>query len=88
MSGGTTVSTPFQPAGAQAQWPPNAGAREWCPLCGSPLHSSQDWCLRCGAAARTRLAAPPRWKAPLLALATVVVLSLGVLVAALVKLIG
>jgi hypothetical protein len=82
------VSAPVPPAGTQAQWPPPAGAREWCPLCGCPLHSSQDWCLRCGAAARTRLAATPRWKAPLLALATAVVLSLGVLVASLVKLIG
>jgi predicted amidophosphoribosyltransferase len=70
------AATPFPPPG------------EWCPLCGSPLHETQDWCLRCGAAARTRLAATPRWRAPVIALATVIAVSLGVLVAALVKLIG
>jgi hypothetical protein len=59
-----------------------------CPLCGSPLDSDQEWCLRCGAAARTRLAAPSNWKAPLLALALVITLALGALAAALVKLIG
>jgi hypothetical protein len=59
-----------------------------CPLCGAPLDPAQEWCLRCGAAARTRLAAPPNWKAPLWALALVVALSLGVLAAALVKLAG
>ena len=50
--------------------------------------SEQDWCLRCGAAARTRLAASPRWRGAIVALAVVVVLALGVLAAALVKLAG
>jgi hypothetical protein len=59
-----------------------------CPLCGAPLHSEQEWCLRCGAAARTRLAAAPNWRAPITALTVVVVLSLGVLAGALVKLAG
>ncbi|MBA3808295.1 MAG: hypothetical protein H0X28_07865, partial [Solirubrobacterales bacterium] len=59
---------------------------EVCPLCGAPLHPEQEWCLRCGAAARTRLAASPNWKAPLLGALLVAVLSLGVLAAALVKL--
>jgi hypothetical protein len=59
-----------------------------CPLCGSPLAPTQDWCLRCGAAARTRLAAAPRWKALVVLLATVTLLALGVLAAALVKLVG
>ena len=61
---------------------------ELCPLCQAPLSPEQSWCLRCGAAARTRLAAQPKWKALVVALALVVVLSLGVLAAALVKLAG
>lgn len=72
------------PSPAQAA----ASPREVCPLCGTPLELEQDWCLRCGAAARTRLAAQAKWKALVVALATVVVLSLGVLAAALVKLAG
>jgi predicted nucleic acid-binding Zn ribbon protein len=62
--------------------------QEMCPLCGAPLKPEQDWCLRCGAAARTRLAAQPKWRALVVALVVVVVLSLGVLAAALVKLAG
>ena len=61
---------------------------EACPLCGAPLDAEQEWCLRCGAAARTRLAASSNWKAPIIALAVVATLSLGVLAAALVKLAG
>ncbi len=72
--------------------PPPAPSRalptEACPLCGTPLHAEQEWCLRCGAAARTRLAASPNWRAPLLAALVAAVLSLGVLAAALVKLAG
>ena len=74
-----------QPAPGQAE---QAGVGEACPLCGAPLAPEQDWCLRCGGAARTRLAASPRWTAPIIALATVAVLSLGVLAAALVSLAG
>jgi hypothetical protein len=44
--------------------------------------------MRCGAAARTRLAAQPKWKALVVALLVVVLLALGVLTAALVKLAG
>lgn len=75
---------------AQATAPVRAEAlpREVCPLCGEPLRAEQSWCLRCGAAARTRLAAQPKWKAVVVALLLVVVLSLGVLAAALVKLAG
>jgi hypothetical protein len=61
---------------------------EACPLCGAPLDPQQDWCLHCGAAARTRLAATPNWRAPIAAIAAVAVLALGVLAAALVKLAG
>jgi hypothetical protein len=63
-------------------------AGDGCPLCGAPLQPRQEWCLRCGAAARTRLAASPNWKAPVAALAVVIALALGVLAAALVKLAG
>jgi len=61
---------------------------ESCPLCGAPLDPEQEWCLHCGAAARTRLASTPKWRPPLVAAAVVIVLSLGVLAAALVKLAG
>ena len=61
---------------------------EECPLCGAPLGAEQEWCLRCGGAARTRLAAIPNWRTPIVALSVVVVLSLGALSAALVSLAG
>jgi len=61
---------------------------ESCPLCGALLGPEQEWCLRCGAAARTRLVASTNWKAPIIALAVVATVSLGVLAAALVKLAG
>jgi hypothetical protein len=44
--------------------------------------------LRCGTAARTRLAAPPKWKGLVTLLATVVVVALAVLAVALVKISG
>jgi hypothetical protein len=78
------------PAGTEtpAAQPPPAPPGEACPLCGAPLHPEQEWCLNCGAAARTRLAASPRWKGLIATLAVVVALSLGVLAAALVKLVA
>lgn len=74
-----------------SQAPPGAGPGNTpidaaCPLCGTPLDPAQEWCLSCGAAARTRLAAPTNWKAPLAAIAVVAALALGVLAASLVKL--
>jgi len=69
-------------AGPPAQW------HEQCPLCRAPLAYDQDWCLHCGAAARTRVATSPNWRAPLAALAGVLALSLGVLAAALIALAG
>jgi hypothetical protein len=73
-------------AGAVA--PMQQGAAEACPLCGGALHGEQDWCLRCGAAARTRLAATPNWRAPLVTAALVAAIALCVLAVALVKLVG
>jgi|SRR5271165_1935713 len=61
---------------------------EACPLCGAPLGTEQEWCLHCGAAARTRLATSSNWKAPIIAIATVAVLSLGVLAVSLAALAG
>jgi hypothetical protein len=78
------VSALRSAAAAPSPAPPG----ESCPLCGAPLHPEQEWCLHCGAAARTRLAASPSWKGLIAALAVVVVLSLGVLAVALVKLAG
>jgi hypothetical protein len=79
---GQTAPTPA-PRGVEAEVP-----REVCPLCGETLRRDQDWCLRCGAAARTRLAAPPKWKLLVVSLVSVAVLALAVLVVALVTLAG
>ncbi len=78
-----SVASPPAPAASDAS-PPVEG----CPLCGFPLRPEQDWCLSCGAAARTRLAAAPGWRAPLIGLGLVIVLALGALTAALVELAG
>ena len=83
------MSAPPPPTQAPpAAAPQPVAAYEACPLCGAPLAADQEWCLRCGAAARTRLAAAPGWKAPVVALAVVAALALGILAAALVKLAG
>jgi hypothetical protein len=74
------------PSPATTAAPPPAS--ETCPLCGALLGLEQEWCLRCGAAARTRLAASPSWKAPVFVLAVLAALALGVLAAALVTLAG
>jgi hypothetical protein len=79
-----TQPPPASTSGASPAPPVDAA----CPLCGAPLDPRQEWCLSCGAAARTRLAAPTNWRAPIVAIAAVVVLALGVLAAALVKLSG
>src|SRR5437588_2151556 len=63
-------------------------AMDACPLCTAALATEQEWCLQCGAAARTRLAATPRWRPPLVALALIAAIGAGVLTAALVKLVG
>lgn len=76
------------PPASRAQWAPPVAMVEWCPLCGSTLLGEQDWCLHCGAAARTRLAATPRWRAPVITVAIVLMVSLAILIASLVKLIG
>jgi hypothetical protein len=73
------------PAGGR---PDRAPAAEACPLCGAPLAPEQDWCLRCGGAARTRLAASPRWTGPVVGVAVVALLALGVLAASLISLAG
>jgi predicted amidophosphoribosyltransferase len=65
-----------------------ATATEVCPLCKAPLRADQDWCLRCGAAARTRLAAPPKWKGLVIGLVVLATISVAVLAVALVKLTG
>lgn len=55
-----------------AAQPDGVGAR--CPRCGAELAPEQEWCLSCGTAARTVLAPPPRWQAPIALIAIVVVL--------------
>ncbi len=57
-----------------------------CPLCGTALHAQQEWCLACGSAARTRLAVTPNWRLPVMILTLIALASLGILLAALVKL--
>jgi hypothetical protein len=93
VSAAASTAAPVAPDGQIASTaPPGAPAaevpREVCPLCGGPLRRDQDWCLRGGAAARTRLAAPPKWKLLVVSLVSVVVLALAVLVVALVTLAG
>lgn len=51
-----------------------------CPRCGAELGADQDWCLECGAAATTRVIAPPGWRLPL-AVVLGVVLVFGVVLA-------
>jgi hypothetical protein len=86
----TPTSDPVHATGAGAQQvePARSPVDAACPLCGTPLAVDQEWCLGCGAAARTRLAAPTSWKAPILVLALVVALALGALAAGLVSLLG
>lgn len=79
------MSVATQPAATER---PATEPTEPCPLCGAPLGPTQEWCLRCGAAARTRLAAIPAWRAPLVVLAVVTVTALGALTASLVVLAG
>ena len=74
------MSTAQAPAAAPASY------TEVCPLCGEPLAPTQDWCLRCGAAAHTRVAATPGWRAPVIVAVVLAVVCLGVLAGALVKL--
>jgi hypothetical protein len=80
--------SPHDVAGSPPPLATHASASDACPLCGAPLDPEQDWCLNCGAAARTRLAATPNWRAPAVTVAVIAVLALGVLAAALVKLAG
>ncbi|MGO8907259.1 MAG: FKBP-type peptidyl-prolyl cis-trans isomerase [Solirubrobacteraceae bacterium] len=84
LANGVPGGTPGPVEGASA----GAPRPEACPLCGAPLGPEQEWCLHCGAAARTRLATSSNWKAPIIAIATVAVLSLGVLAASLTALAG
>ncbi len=83
-----SAPTASAPGPSTATVPSPAPTTEACPLCGAPLAPDQEWCLRCGAAARTRLAAAPNWRAPVAALIVVAALALGALAAALVKLAG
>jgi hypothetical protein len=85
-----TAPPPSSATGTHRTTPAGAAEplREACPLCGAPLNPEQEWCLNCGAAARTRLAASPGWRGPLVALVVLLVLSLGVLAGSLVKLAG
>ncbi|HEX3392404.1 MAG TPA: hypothetical protein VHS55_07550 [Solirubrobacteraceae bacterium] len=91
MAPSGTPSGAANAQGAPTPAPPSSEEeipREVCPICGGPLRRDQDWCLRCGAAARTRLAAPPKWKLLVVSLVSVAILALAVLVVALVTLAG
>ncbi|HEX3510876.1 MAG TPA: hypothetical protein VHT27_07230 [Solirubrobacteraceae bacterium] len=84
-----STAAPPGPGSAPLAHPPVAAPDgDACPLCGAPLAPTQEWCLHCGAAARTRLAAAPNWRAPIVAGALLLALLLAVLAAALVKLAG
>lgn len=62
------------PVPAPAAPDPALTAPVRCPRCGADLAPEQDWCLSCGTAARTVIAATPRWRTPIVVLAVVVVL--------------
>ncbi len=68
------------------QTPPPGSIR--CPRCDATLGPEQDWCLNCGAPARTRLAPRPNWKAPVVVVAMIAVLSGVALAIAFVALTG
>lgn len=57
-----------------------------CPRCDAALRHDQDWCLECGAPARTRLAPPPDWRLPAVAVVTMVVLATAAFAFAFVRL--
>ena len=57
-----------------------------CPRCAAVIGPDQDWCLDCGAPARTRLVPTPNWRAPVAALAVIVLLAGIALAAAFVSL--
>jgi hypothetical protein len=84
----TTTPAPERSLPAASAKGNEISAAESCPLCATPLGPEQSWCLSCGAAARTRLAATPGWRAPLIVLGLVIVVALGALTAALVSLAG
>jgi RNA polymerase subunit RPABC4/transcription elongation factor Spt4 len=46
-----------------------------CPRCATAVGPDQDWCLACGSPARTRLVPTPNWRAPVVVLATVILLA-------------
>jgi hypothetical protein len=86
----SAIAAPGPPAAPTGSGPDPArvSAGEACPLCGTPLAPTQEWCLHCGAAARTRLAAAPNWKAPIAVLATVALLAIAAIAVSVVKLAG
>jgi predicted nucleic acid-binding Zn ribbon protein len=51
-------------------------AQPRCPVCNASLDDDQHWCLECGAAARTRVAPTPRWRAATAVIAIAIVLAL------------
>jgi septal ring-binding cell division protein DamX len=67
--------------------PPPATERA-CPRCGASLAPDQEWCLSCGSAVRTRIAATPRWRVPIVLVGTLVALIAAALILALVELSG
>jgi hypothetical protein len=59
---------------AVAEPEPEPVVPDRCPRCDAELAPDQSWCLSCGTAARTVIAATPRWRAPLAVMAVVAVL--------------
>jgi septal ring-binding cell division protein DamX len=78
----TAVETPPE---RDAQTP--APERQ-CPRCGAPLRAEQEWCLNCGAGVGARVAAPRGWRWPLIAVSSLLALTLIAVVLALVELSG
>jgi len=74
--GATAPADPLETPAAET------AAADACPRCGAALRPDQEWCLNCGAAARTRVAAPAGWRAPLAIVGAVLAVALVGLVVA------
>lgn len=59
-----------------------------CPRCGTTLRPEQEWCLNCGAGVGARVASPRGWRWPLIAVSSLLALTLIAFVLALVELSG
>ena len=72
------TAEPPAPETTVAPEPPPLRPPITCAACGARIEGDQAWCTECGLAARTRIAATPNWRLPLILAGA---LGLGALVA-------